>query len=63
MINVARDCAHSLYIVGYDEILRIIAIACVVMVGFLYGYYFAIRGTEQDVKDLKEAAKALLVNK
>jgi len=47
-------------VIDWDTIWRSMVIAPTVLVSVGYGYYLAIRGTDEDVKNLKEAAKELM---
>ncbi len=57
------ECTSAMNIISWDEIPRAIVIGITAVTSVGYGYWLAIRGNDEDVKDLKEAAQTLQKNK
>jgi len=48
-----------MYILSWDEILRMYAIAPTVIGGVYFGYWLATRKTSKDIVDMKESLKIM----
>lgn len=49
-------------LVTMDQLIIIYLISPVICAGLCVGYYFGIKGTDEDIKQLKEAIEALMKN-